>query len=1091
MRCIGRVLSCVVVISALSCANVWSQATAQLSGTVQDQTGAVLPGVEVTATQTETGIQRSAVSNETGSYTLPNLPLGPYRLEVALPGFRTYVQTGITLQVGSQPAINVILEVGQATETVEVQANATMVETRSVGISQVVETARILELPLNGRTVESLIGLAGGAVDAGANSNRALGGQRFSLAGGLDFGIEYQLDGANHMNYTSSVGNVLPFPDALQEFNVRTSGLSADAGKAATVGAVTKSGTNQLHGSAFEFARNDLFNAREYFAPKGSSLKRHQFGGTLGGAIIQNELFFFAGYQETTLRSDPANVEAFLPTRAMLAGDWTTFASAQCRTRAINLGAPFTNNRIDPVRFSVAAVNATKYLPKTDDPCGRFVYGRRSVSNQGQGVSRIDYKQSDSHTLFGRYLVTGNRAPTPWKFDKDNILLAPTLSNSDLAQSIALGSTYLFGANTINVFRVSFNRVMVGRKGNEFFGYCDLGVKMYCGYMPKATNFTVSGGFNLNQSSRADDYLLTNSFDVGDDMNLVRGNHQIAFGGGLNHTHHRAKASSKAAGEITFTTKNTGAGLGDFMTGQIDHFEQGSFVKYEPVRWYPRAFVSEVWKATPRLTVNAGLRWDPYLPEQKLDGSAYAFDYSRFQQRIKSTVFLNAPAGFTYAGDAGFPNGTAGVYKIWSMFSPRLGFAWDISGNGRTSLRASYAFSWETNPLETLNRGSTAPPFGNRVELNSPVGGFDDPWKDVPGGSPHPFIFDKNIPFGPYGIFDIQPYDKEPPRSSTWNLSLQRQLPGNSVLSATYIGSITTALDGQDNLNPAIYIPGGPCVLPDGKTYNPCSTTATTNLRRKFNFESYKDGQYIGAVVWRDGAGVQRYAGMVVDFRSRPGRGINFNTNYTWSHCMGDTFFGSGSGGGNVFYYKKPGDRHYDWGDCNTDRRQFLNMTAAFDSPQFAGRTLHALASGWKLAFIYKVSAGSPLSVGADLDRALNGTPGQRANQIRGDGYLKRNAGPMEVYLNPDAFAIPALGTYANQGRNNLQGPGTWDFDTALTRTFNIRESQKIEFRAEAYNLTNSFRPGNPGTEINSATFGQIRTSRPPRIMQFALKYTF
>src|SRR5439155_3724190 len=225
MRWIGRVLSCVLVISAWSCADLWARATAQISGTVQDQSAAVMPGVEVTVTQTETGIQRNAVSNETGSFTLPNLPLGPYRLEAALPGFRTYVQSGITLQVGSEPAIHVVLEVGQATETVEVQANAAMVETRTVGISQVIETERILELPLNGRTVESLIGLAGGAVDAGSNSNRTIGGERYSLAGGLDFGVEYQLDGANHMNYTSSVGNVLPFPDALQEFNVRTGGL--------------------------------------------------------------------------------------------------------------------------------------------------------------------------------------------------------------------------------------------------------------------------------------------------------------------------------------------------------------------------------------------------------------------------------------------------------------------------------------------------------------------------------------------------------------------------------------------------------------------------------------------------------------------------------------------------------------------------------------------------------------------------------------------------------------------------------------------------------------------------------------------------
>jgi hypothetical protein len=1093
MERIKAALSCLLLVFAFSCADVWAQATAQISGTVKDQTGAVLPGVEVTATQTETGIQRTTITNETGSYTLQNLPLGLSRLEASLPGFRTYAQTGITLQVGSEPAIHIVLEVGQTAETIEVQANAAMVETRTVGVSQVIETARILELPLNGRNVESLIGLAGGAVFTGETSNRALGGQRYSVAGGVDFGVEYQLDGANHMNYTSSVGNVLPFPDALEEFNVRTSGLSADSGRAATVGAVTKSGTNQFHGSAFDFVRNDLFNAREYFAVRGSTLKRHQLGGTVGGPIRQNRVFFFAGYQQTTLRSDPSNLEAFVPTAAMLAGDWTTFASTRCRTRQITLAAPFAGNRIDPARFSPAAVNLAKKLPKTDDPCGRYQYGRRTVNNQGQGVTRIDYKQSDNHSLFGRYLFTANRTPAPWTPDSDNIILAGEIANNDLGQSAALGSTYLFGPNTVNVFRVAYNRIMIGRKGTEFFGYCDLGVKMYCGYMPKSTNITISGGFNLNQTSRPDDFLLTNSYDISNDLNLVRGNHQVSIGGGLNRTHHIAKSSSKASGEVMFTTTHTGAGLGDFMTGQVDHFEQGAPGKYEPVRWYPRAYVTEVWKLIPSLTMNVGVRWEPFIPEQKLDGSAYNFDYMRFQQGIKSSVFLNAPAGFYYPGDPGFPNGSAGVHKVWNQLSPRIGLAWDVTGDGRMSVRASYGLSYETDPLETLNRGSTAPPFGNRVELISPVGGFDDPWKDVPGGSPHPFVFDKNIPFGPYGLFHNQPYTKQSPRSSSWNLSLQRQLPAQSLLSLTYIGSIATHLDGQEAMNPAIYIPGGPCVLPDGRSYNPCSSSTTTNLRRKLNFERYKDGQYIGATVDRTGSAVQRYAGLLVSLRTRPTQGINVNTNYTWSHCVGDTFFGSSSGGaGADVSYHIPGNRHYDWGTCDTDRRQVLNLTSTLDSPQFERRMLRAVATGWKLAFIYKRSSGSPLSVGAGSDRALNGiASGQRANQILGNGYADRNAGPMEIYLNPDAFAVPALGTFGNHGRNSLAGPSTWDFDTALSRIFDIRESKKLEFRAEAYNLTNSFRPGNPGTSITSATFGQLRTSRAPRIMQFALKLTF
>ena len=362
-----------LVIDALMCGTVWAQATAQISGTVRDRTGAVLPGVEITATQTDTGIARTTITNETGSYVLPNLGLGPYRLDAALPGFRTYAQTGIVLQVNSNPVINPVLEVGQVTEQVEVQANAAMVETRTVGVGEVVENARILELPLNGRNVQDLITLAGGAVSSGDSTTRFFAGTPYVSFGGAPqgFGVDYSLDGAQHFNFATGIGMPMPFPDATQEFKVETGGLSANRGRSSTVGGVTKSGTNELHGDLFEFVRNDLFNARKYFATKNSTLKRNQFGGTIGGPIVQNKLFFFAGYQGTTVREDPADQRSFVPTAAMLAGDFTEFASPACNAgQPITLRAPFVNNRIDPAQYSPAAVNIASKLPRTENPCG-------------------------------------------------------------------------------------------------------------------------------------------------------------------------------------------------------------------------------------------------------------------------------------------------------------------------------------------------------------------------------------------------------------------------------------------------------------------------------------------------------------------------------------------------------------------------------------------------------------------------------------------------------------------------------------------------------------------------------------------------
>src|SRR5467141_3808558 len=326
-----------LLVCALTGAAVWAQATtAQISGTVKDQTGAVLPGVEIAVTQTATGAKRTAVSNETGNYVLASLPLGPYMLEAALPGFKTYVQTGIVLQVDASPTINVVLQVGQVADQVEVKANAALVETHSTGLGTVVDNQRVLELPLNGRNVTELVFLAGTANIGGSgflNSVRNYPTVMISVAGGISNWTAYNFDGVAHNDAYNSLNLPLPFPDALQEFKVESNALPAQYGvhASANVNVVTKSGTNNFHGDAFEFLRNGIFNARDFFAPNRDTLKRNQFGGTLGGAIVKNKLFFFGGYQGTIQRSEPTQNIAYVPTPAMLAGDFSTFASSLCQ----------------------------------------------------------------------------------------------------------------------------------------------------------------------------------------------------------------------------------------------------------------------------------------------------------------------------------------------------------------------------------------------------------------------------------------------------------------------------------------------------------------------------------------------------------------------------------------------------------------------------------------------------------------------------------------------------------------------------------------------------------------------------------------
>jgi hypothetical protein len=1075
-------------IFAIGCNAVWAQATAQISGTVRDQTGAVLPGAEVAATQTETGIARNTISNETGSYVLPNLPVGPYRLEVSLPGFRTFVQSGIVLQVNTNPVINAVLEVGQVSEQVEVQANAAMVETRSSGIGQVIENERILELPLNGRNVNDLIVLAGAAVQTGTTSNRSFAGSPIvNVAGGLGFAAGYSLDGALHIDPYNGQSLPLPFPDALQEFKVETSGLSAQSGRGTAVGAVTKSGTNQLHGDAFEFVRNDLFNARSYFATTHSTLKRHQFGGTLGGPIMTNKLFFFGGYQGTTLRQDAADTRSFVPTAEILAGNWTAFTSPNCNAgRQITLRAPFVNNRIDPALYNRPAMNIVSKLPKSSDPCGEIRYGNRNVEDDWQTVGKMDYQWTDKHSVFGRYMATHAKIPHPHEFAPDNLLSVAGRGFNNLAQSYALGDVYLISPNTVNAFRLAVNRVAVARHGAKYFDTRDVGVNAFS-YLDDVLVVNVSGGFGLAGGTQVDSSFRTTTYQTSDDINLVRGNHQIAFGANLAHSRSNSNSYSISTPNFSFNGQDTGLGMGDFLLGRLSSFTVGGPNALYMRQWYTAMYGQDTWKISSKLTLNYGLRWEPFLPSVSSNGRVYNFDYERFRQGIRSTVFRNAPAGFYYPGDPGFP-GKSGINKQWMNLAPRAGFAWDVNGDGRMSVRASYGLAYSYLPLQWRIDAGRAAPWGAETTVASPPGGFENPWQGFPGGDPFPLRFDVNAPFAPYGSYETTPYDINTTYVSSWNLSVQRQLGAEWLLSTTYMGSQAIHMWVQRALNPAVFLPGTSCVI-NGTPWSPCSSTTNTNQRRRFTLE--KPQEFVGILDEFDDGGTQSYNGLLLSLQRRAARGVTVSGNYTLSHCIGDNADANGMGPSAGASFQDPNNRDFDRGNCDADRRHIFNLTAVAETPSFANPTVKMIASGWRLSGIYRKSSGNYLTITTGIDRALTGIGNQRPNQILGEPYNDKSASPLTNYLNLAAFQQPTLGTLGNMGRNNVRGPGTWQFDLSLSREFQIRESQKLEFRAEAYNFTNSFRPMNPAVAINGNTFGQIRNSYDPRIMQFALKYVF
>ena len=1090
------VASASAAILLLTTVAAYAQGTGELNGRVTDESGAVLPGVTVTATQTDTGFARSVVTADSGAYLMPALPTGPYRLEVALQGFRTYVQTGIVLQVGGTPTINAVLGVGSLEETVSVEAAAPLVDVRSAGISDVVEQERIVELPLQGRQVTDLIVLAGAAVETGRPNSRSFqGGVNISVAGGLTFGVAYILDGAIHNDSQNHGGLPLPFPDALQEFRVATSGLSAQNGmhSGASVNAVTKSGTNQLHGNAFEFLRDRRFNATQAFAAVGpdgkkkdDGLRRNQYGGTLGGPIVRDRLFFFGAYQGTpTRQTPPANI-AFVPTAAMMTGDFTAFTSPACNNgRQIALRAPFVNNRIDPALFSPAALNLARRLPSTTDPCGQITYSVPADRDEGQAVGRIDYQWTANHSLFGRYMATFDKS-NPSYASADNVLATTFAGVDNLAQSLALGDTRVIGTNAVNTLRFAFNRTEVDRANKPFFAPRDLGANVY-NYSPIAEMVVIiAGGFNISAQTATRGVADTKTYQISEDLTLVRGRHQIAVGANVAFWDFLGRAYAQGGGTWTFNGQATGLGLADFLTGRVAIFEHGGYLGVGLKQWYQGFYAQDAWRVTDRVTINGGLRWEPFSGQQIYDGAISNFSVDGFRQGTRSAQFVNAPAGFVYPGDTGFPAGRSGFNKQWWNLSPRAGLAWDVRGDGRTAVRSSYSMAYDFPVGELLFRLAGAPPYGNSSRLQDPPGRMDDPYGHL-GGDPHPIATNRDTRFPPFGSFGSMDPNINSPRVQSWNVTLERQLRTEWGVSASYLGSYTDRIWGLVQLNPGVFLGLGPCTI-NGVSYPACTTDANLNNRRVLYLENPREAQLIANIEHFDDLGTQRYRGLKLTLQRRSAVGLTLNANYTLSDCMG---LDMATGGGNAGGYTNPADPAYDRGHCEQDRTHLANVTMGAQSPQFSNGVLRAVASGWRASGIVNVRSGTWLTVttGRNAFNGIGGALGHRVNQVSEDVYGEKT---LTSYLNRAAFAEPAPGTFGNHQRASIRGPNYWKVDMVLSRVFAFTSAQSLEIRAEAFNVFNNFNWGNPITTLASGNFGRILTQTgDPRILQFGIKYAF
>src|SRR5438105_3732599 len=608
-----------VVLLLLAATSAWAQATAQINGNIADSSGAVLPGVTVVAIQTDTGFRREYCRDNSDFYSLLKLPVGPNRLEASLAGFRSYAQTGIVLQVGANPVIKVTLQLGELAETLTVQGQAPLVETRNPAIGQVITNQQVEALPLEGRNPTALIVLSGAAVDSGNPSSRSLTSSRsIAVAGGQPFGVAYTLDGALHNNVYDGVNLPLPFPDALQEFKVETSSQNAQNGYKAggTVSIATKAGTNSYHGDLFEFARNHRFNATSPFAsvnPKtgkrfDDGLVRNQFGGVLGGPIVKDRVQFFAAYQGTRTTQTPADSITFIPTAAMLAGDFSTVASAQCRAQG-NLVLPvalgFANNQINPALFSPAAVKIAAKLPTTTDPCGRITYQQTTRPVEHQPIARVDIQLSQNHQVFGRYILSTTKWDPALVNANGNILAAAGTGaggRDNLSQSFVIGDTYVLSSNTVNSARVFGDQTRVIRTNVDMFGPQDVGIKNMYTYIPNNMQISVTGAFSINTATEMYSFYKPHTWGASDDLTIVRGAHQFGFGGATSFSGWKAQTNVRSMGPISFDGGVTGLGLADFLLGKVFEYRQFVPINADVTQLYVGTYAPDNWRMNSKVT---------------------------------------------------------------------------------------------------------------------------------------------------------------------------------------------------------------------------------------------------------------------------------------------------------------------------------------------------------------------------------------------------------------------------------------------------------------------------------------------------------
>ena len=1071
-----RHLPVAAAIATLLSALVFGQGnTAQLTGAVTDESGASVPDAKIEVTQEGTGTKRYGRTSQLGYFSIPQLPPAQYRVTIQQQGFRTVVRSGIQLAVGEIARVDLTLQVGQVSESVAVTADATHVDTQSATLGAVVDERRIRELPLNGRDATQLIGLLPGIVGTTDTSGLRQGGSGrgivqpgYSSNGARSNMINYNLDGAGHNDTYTNVSLAMPNPDALQEFSVQTNNFSAEFGRSAggVVNAITKSGTNSPHGSLFEFHRNNAANARNFFASTDDGLKRHQYGGAIGGPVYiprvydgRNRTFFFFSHQETTQRQRPANFSTVVPTEAQRRGDFSAYGGTILDPLT---GTAFPGKQIPVSRLNPVTKNMfDRILPlPTEAATGLLWYAVPANSDERQSVLKMDHQFSTNDTLTVRYFYNYFRS-----LPVDSPLVFATRPDRYTpSHNVSIGHTHLFSPAVLNQLQFSMNRRQDIGTPVWNTSMADIGVKnVYT--LPQYPTFVVSvaGAFSVETTENI--VTAPKNYAISDILRWSKGRHQMSFG--FEYRHQTLYKSYRWLLDPTFRFDGdfSGYGVSDFFLGKPSRLTQNAFPQTGEMRMPAyNTFFHDTIRLTSRFIVNAGIRFEPYTPYTD-DGDRV----SVFRPGAKSRVFTNAPAGLLFVGDPDVPR--AGTQADINNLAPRFGFAWTPFGGARTSVRGGYGIFYDASPMSAIaNVFQTVAPFGTSITLQPPPGTFDDPYR---GANPFPMPFppSRSVVFPASITAATYPAKFRAAYMQDWNLTIEHELIQNWTLRAAYAASKGTALLQGYDLNPATYIPGQ-------------STRTNVSSRRPYA-PSFQQITMVGS------GSNSSFNSLQLTLDKRFSHGFTILMNYTFGRSID-----YGSGAGTQWpSYSNPYNFQADRGLSDFHRKHRFVVSGLWQLPRVSGSAvLKTIADGWSLGGVLSAQTGQPFSVLAGQDNSLTGVGLDRAD-LSGDpsraARTDPNRDPVREWFNTKAFAHSAPGAFGNSGRNILFGDSLSSVDMSLIKDFRFYLENSIQFRAEAFNLLNHTNFNLPANRITQATFGRITAAQDPRILQFALKLRF